>query len=226
MQYPGCVTATFLARPNRFVAKIVLEGREETVHVKNTGRLRELLQPGVTVILAEGNNPARKTKYDLVAVQKSDGFVNIDSQAPNFVAAEWLPHSGLFSDKAVIRREVTFGASRFDLFVEDGDRKAFIEVKGVTLDQGGTARFPDAPTERGIKHIEELIRARETGFETYLLFVIQMKGVTAFAPNDDTHPGFGAALRKADAAGVKILAMDCVVTADSLAIDTPISVQL
>lgn len=226
MRYSNCITATFLERPNRFAAKVLLEGKEETVHVKNTGRCKELLQSGVAVVLSKSDNPLRKTKFDLVTVYKGERPVNLDSQAPNAVAAEWLPQSGLFSSAACVRREVTFGNSRFDLYVEDGERKAFMEVKGVTLEQDGMARFPDAPTQRGIKHLEELIRAVQAGYEAYVLFVIQMKGVHTFSPNDDTHPAFGDALRKAAAAGVKVLAMDCVVTADSLTIDAAVPVIL
>ena len=226
MQYHNTVTATFLSRLNRFVAKVLLEGREETVHVKNTGRLKELLLPGATVVLAVADNPARKTKYDLVMVYSDQTPVNIDSVAPNAVAAFWARQSNLFSPSATLRREYTYEDSRFDLFVEDGQRKAFIEVKGVTLVQDGVARFPDAPTERGIKHLRGLQRALAAGYEAYVLFVIQRKDARLFTPNDVTHPAFGTALRRAAAAGVKVLAVDCIVTRDGLTVDAPIPVEL
>ncbi len=226
MQYSHIIEGKFLDRPNRFIAHVLIEGKQETVHVKNTGRCKELLLRGAKVILATSDNPNRKTKYDLVAVYKEGRLVNLDSQAPNTVAAQWLQKGNLFSKNARICREVTFGSSRFDLYVEDGDRKAFIEVKGVTLEQEGTALFPDAPTTRGIKHLEELIKATQQGYEAYIFFVIQMKGVSRFSPNDVTHAAFGTALRKAAAAGVKVLAMDCVVTEDALAVDAPVVVRL
>ncbi len=227
MNYESVVPARFLSRPNRFIAKVELEGREETVHVKNTGRCKELLVPGNLVYLVPSDKAERKTKYDLVAVEKRPGYlINMDAQIPNAAAAEWLPKSGLFSDKAVIRREVTYGASRFDLYVEDGARRAFLEVKGVTLEHGGLASFPDAPTERGIKHLRELQASLQEGFEAYVLFVIQMKQIHSFTPNEKTHPAFATALREAAAAGVKVLAMDCRVTPDSLQIDGRIPVLL
>ena len=231
MNYPNIVSGIFQSRPNRFIAHVEIEGREETVHVKNTGRCKELLVPGCRVYLAVSDNPARKTKYDLVAVEKKreDGsfvLINMDSQIVNDVAGEWLPVSGLFSPQAVVRREVTYGKSRFDFYIEDGDRKAFLEVKGCTLEHDGRALFPDAPTERGVKHIGELIECKEKGYEAYILFVIAMKGVTRFSPNDATHKDFGNALRKAEKAGVKILAMDCFVNADSITIDAPVEICL
>lgn len=227
MKYNTVIPARFLARPNRFIAKVELEGREETVHVKNTGRCRELLVPGNTVYLALGENPGRKTKYDLIAVEKRPGLlINMDSQLPNAAAAQWLPKSGLFSENALIRREVTYGASRFDLYVEDGDRRAFLEVKGVTLEQEGLASFPDAPTERGIKHLKELGAALSEGYEAYVLFVIQMKGVHSFCPNEKTHAAFARALRQAAKDGVQVLAMDCQVRPDSMEIDQPVPVIL
>ncbi|MBQ4565936.1 MAG: DNA/RNA nuclease SfsA [Oscillospiraceae bacterium] len=227
MKYHTVIPARFLSRPNRFIAKVELDGREETVHVKNTGRCKELLIPGNTVYLALGENPKRKTKYDLIAVEKQPGLlINMDSQLPNAAAAQWLPKSGLFSEKAVIRREVTYGASRFDLYVEDGLRRAFLEVKGVTLEEEGLASFPDAPTERGIKHLRELSASLAEGYEAYVLFVIQMKGIHGFCPNEKTHPAFAAALREAAAAGVQVLAMDCLVTPDSMVVDQPVRVLL
>lgn len=230
MKYREIVAGRFISRPNRFIAKVEIDGAEETVHVKNTGRCRELLVPDATVYLEVSDNPARKTKYDLVAVEKvkNDGtlLINMDSQIPNAAAGEWLKVCGMFSADAVIMREKTFGKSRFDFYVEDGDRKAFLEVKGVTLEYDGVAMFPDAPTERGVKHINELVSCAKNGYEAYILFVIQMKGVHSFRPHDEMHPEFGDALRNASANGVKILARDCVVTADSMTVDGEVRVLL
>ena len=211
------VKARFLSRPNRFIALVELDGETVTVHVKNTGRCKELLIPGATVYLATSANPNRKTPYDLVAVEKvkPDGttlFINMDSQAPNAIAAEYLPISGLFGKKAVYRREVTQGTSRFDFAIDTPDTPtAFLEVKGCTLEREGIAYFPDAPTERGVKHIHELTALAGAGHSAYILFVTQMKGVTALRPNDETHPAFGNALREARKAGVKVIAVDCLV---------------
>ncbi len=226
MKYEKVVKGEFLSRPNRFIAKVLIDGEEETVHVKNTGRCRELLTDRAEVFLSRSSNPDRKTKYDLVAVRKGEKLINMDSQIPNDVAEEWLKKGDLFSENAYIRREVTKGNSRFDFYVEDGDRKIFLEVKGVTLENNGIAMFPDAPTERGVKHINELISLKNEGYETYILFVIQMKEVCIFKPNDSTHKAFGDALRKAENAGVKILAMNCEVTEDSIEILNEIEVDL
>lgn len=231
MKYKQIINGIFLERPNRFIAHVEVDGVSETVHVKNTGRCKELLLPGSTVYLSVADNPSRKTKYDLIAVEKqrddaSPLLINMDSQIPNAAAEEWLRKDTLFSSDAVIRREVTYGNSRFDFFVTDGDRKAFLEVKGVTLEEKGIAMFPDAPTDRGVKHLRELMQCRKDGYEAYVLFVIQMKEMTALRPNDTTHPAFGNALREADQAGVKILAMDCVVTPDSIVLDEAVPVQL
>ncbi len=230
MKYKKIVAGRFTNRPNRFIARVEVDGAIETVHVKNTGRCRELLIPGCKVYLAVAQNPERKTKYDLIAVEKQTErgviLINMDSQVPNDVAGEWIPHSGLFSDKAVLRREVKWGNSRLDFYIEDGERRAFLEVKGVTLEDGGVAMFPDAPTERGIKHIRELISAVGEGYEAYVLFVVQMKGVSCVRPNDATHPEFGEALRHAKSAGVHVLAVDCAVTNDSIAADGLVQVEL
>ena len=230
MKYKKIVAGRFTNRPNRFIARVEVDGAIETVHVKNTGRCRELLIPGCTVYLAVAQNPERKTKYDLIAVEKQTErgvvLINMDSQVPNDVAAEWIPRSGLFSDKAVLRREVKWGSSRFDFYIEDGERRAFLEVKGVTLEDGGVAMFPDAPTERGIKHIRELISAVGEGYEAYVLFVVQMKGISCVRPNDVTHPEFGEALRHAKSAGVHVLAVDRAVTNDSIAADGLVQVEL
>lgn len=230
MKYKNIIAGKFLSRPNRFIATVEINGLPETVHVKNTGRCKELLIPGAKVYLAAFNNPSRKTKYDLIAVTKTTKdkriLINMDSQIPNDVVDEWLKDSDLFSDKASISREVTFGSSRFDFYVSDGKRKAFLEVKGVTLEKDGVALFPDAPTVRGVKHIHELIRAAELGFEAYVLFVIQMKGVQKFIPNAQTHPAFADALQQASGSGVKIIAMDCVVTKDSIKIDEQVPIEI
>ena len=232
MTYPTTVIpARFISRPNRFIALVDVNGRTETVHVKNTGRCRELLVPGATVYLAAAENPARKTPYDLIAVDKvlPDGrtvTVNMDSQAPNAIADEWLPVSGLFSEAAIIRREVTHGDSRFDFCIQEGNTTAYLEVKGCTLEQDGVALFPDAPTERGVKHIRELTALAREGSPAYILFIIQMKGIHTFRPNDATHKAFGDALREANAAGVHILAVDCRVIPGTVTVDGYIPVEL
>lgn len=231
MKYSQVIRATFLSRPNRFIANVSIDGEAVVAHVKNTGRCRELLAPGYTVYLSESDRPERKTRYDLIATEKpcDDGsvrLIHMDSQAPNQMAAEWLMTSGWFSPEAVIRREVSYGSSRFDLYVEDGCRKCFVEVKGVTLEENGIAMFPDAPTERGIKHLRELSEAVRDGYEARVLFVIQMKGVREFRPNRRTHAAFATALREAEAAGVQIFAYDSAVTPDTAEIDAPVPVIL
>lgn len=228
MKYEKIAEALFLERPNRFVARVQLEGREETVHVKNTGRCRELLLPGKTKVYLEDcrGRENRKTGYSLIAAEKEGRIVNMDSQAPNQVAAEWLQDGGMGALSRIVR-EQTYGKSRFDFYYERDDGKSgFLEVKGVTLEKEGVALFPDAPTERGVKHVEELIRAKEEGYEAAILFVIQMEAVQSFTPNWETHPAFGQALRQAEAAGVEILAHICRVTADSLDLDTAVPVRL
>ncbi len=213
------IKGKFLSRPNRFIAHAEVGGETVAVHVKNTGRCKELLVEGGTVLLAASDHPNRKTPYDLVAVEKTkaDGstvIVNMDSQAPNDIAAEYLPESGLFPKTARYRREITHGTSRFDFAVDTPDTPtAFLEVKGCTLERDGIAFFPDAPTERGVKHLNELTALAQSGHPAYILFIIQMKGITALRPNDETHPAFGEALRKARDAGVGILAVDCIVKA-------------
>lgn len=227
MKYNNIVEGRFIERPNRFIAKVEIGGVTETVHVKNTGRCRELLVKGTTVYLEKSNNPERKTGYDLIAVLKNGKtLINMDSQIPNAVTEEWLRKGNLFSKDAVIRREVTHNKSRFDFYIEEGGRKIFLEVKGCTLETDGIARFPDAPTERGVKHINELIDCVNEGFEAYILFVIQMKGIKHFEPNNVTHKAFGDALRNAENKGVNILAYDCNVTKDTIEIDKEIKVLL
>lgn len=217
MVYEKIVPGIFLARPNRFIAHVDVGGRVEVCHVKNTGRCRELLLPGVKVWLEESENPARKTRYDLIAVEKEreDGplFINMDSQAPNRVFGEWAAAGGLGFVPTLLRPEMTYGNSRFDYYWEfskEGSlRRGFWEVKGVTLEEKGVARFPDAPTLRGMKHLEELILARRAGYEAGVCFIVQMAGMDRVEPNDTTHPEFGAALRRAARAGVEVLALEC-----------------
>ena len=222
MKYDSIKEGRFIDRPNRFIAHVELAGRVETVHVKNTGRCRELLVPGVAVYLAEGQNPARKTRYDLVAVRKGERLINMDSQAPNAAALEWLRAEHLFPAGTEIRPEYTVGDSRFDIAAFTPEL-ALLEVKGVTLERDGVVLFPDAPTARGTKHLREL--AAFPG-ETYVLFVIQMENVRYFAPNEETDPAFAAALRAAHAAGVHILAYDCKVTPESMTLNMPVEIRL
>ena len=226
MKYDRIRKAVFIERPNRFIAHVDLEGKRETVHVKNTGRCAELLVPGTEVYIQESDNPQRKTKWDLIMADKAGKLINMDSQIPNRAVEEWLMAGNLFSSNAGIKPETTYGNSRLDLYVEDGERKAFIEVKGVTLEDKGVCRFPDAPSERAVKHLEELVRAKKEGYEAYVFFVIQMKDVRYFTPNTDTHPAFAEALVKAADAGVKVLAYDCEVSADSIRINKPVDVVL
>ena len=219
-----------MERPNRFIAYAELNGKKETIHVKNTGRCAELLRPGAAIYVQESDNPERKTKWDLIAVEKETGsgkrLINMDSQIPNRVVQEWIEAGNLFSDVSLVRSETTYGNSRFDLYVEAGERRIFIEVKGVTLEEDGVCRFPDAPSDRAVKHLEELIRAKKEGYEAYVFFVIQMKGVSYFTPNTDTHPAFAEALRRAKESGVEILAYDCSVAPDSIVVSEPVDVVL
>lgn len=230
MKYKKIVKGTFLSRPNRFIAKVETGGVVHTVHVKNTGRCKELLIAGATVYLYESDNLQRKTKYDLIAVEKVRNgkaplLINMDSQAPNEVVFEWLC-SGAFGEKAKIKREYTFGESRMDFYVENEKEKILLEVKGVTLENNSVASFPDAPTLRGIKHINELIKAKKQGYRTVIVFVVQMKDVYEFVPNNITHKEFGEALKNAKNNGVEILAYDCIVTPDNIKIDLPVKVTI
>ncbi|MBQ7353337.1 MAG: DNA/RNA nuclease SfsA [Clostridia bacterium] len=230
MKYDNIVKGTFIHRENRFIAYCEINGKNELVHVKNTGRLKELLIPYATVYLQKNDKLNRKTKYDLISVIKKtnrgDILVNIDSQIANDVAYEWIKSCGMFSNDAEIIREYTVThegtKSRFDIFVKDEDRRAFIEVKGVTLENDGFASFPDAPTLRGIKHLNHLSLLKREGYEAYVLFVIQMKGVYSFTPNRKTHLAFCESLKNAEKCGVKILCYDCVVDIDSIGIDKPV----
>ena len=232
------VKGNFMERPNRFIAKVLVNDVEETVHVKNTGRCRELLVPNATVYLEHWDTNTRKTKYDLIAVEKGDRLINMDSQAPNKVAAEYL--YTLFPDLTLLKAEQKHGNSRFDFYMERPSHienvgancvrpqteKWFIEVKGVTLEENGIARFPDAPTERGVKHIQELISCLDEGYRAMILFIVKMKGISHMEPNDRTHPQFGEALRRAKESGVEIRAVDCIVTPDSVTADCPLPVKL
>lgn len=216
MKYERIETGKFIERPNRFIAYVEIAGQKETVHVKNTGRCAELLQPGATVYVQKADNLERKTQWDLIGVKKGKRMINMDSQIPNKVVEEWIRKGNLFPNATLIKPETTYKHSRFDLYVEEENRKIFIEVKGVTLEENGVVKFPDAPTERGVKHIGELCEAVKDGYEAYVFFVIQMKGVKYFTPNMKTHAAFGEALRNAEEAGVHILAYDCKVSKDSI----------
>lgn len=216
MKYERIETGKFIERPNRFIAYVEIAGQKETVHVKNTGRCAELLQPGATVYVQKADNPERKTQWDLIGVKKGKRMINMDSQIPNKVVEEWIRKGNLFPNATLIKPETTYKHSRFDLYVEEENRKIFIEVKGVTLEENGVVKFPDAPTERGVKHIGELCEAVKDGYEAYVFFVIQMKGVKYFTPNMKTHAAFGEALRNAQEEGVHILAYDCKVSKDSI----------
>lgn len=225
MRYENIVSGVFRARPNRFIAHIEIGGKEEICHVKNTGRCRELLVPGATVWCQESDSPTRKTKYDLIAVQKGDRLINMDSQAPNAAAKTWLAGGGL-GEIEQLRSEVFHGDSRFDFSFRKDGKTCFLEVKGVTLEQDGICAFPDAPTTRGVKHLQGLAQAAKDGFGAYVLFVIQMKNVKYLHPNDATDPAFGNALREAAAAGVQVLAVDCLVTENTMTVDAPVKVVL
>lgn len=222
----GCVKAGhFLRRPNRFIAHVQIDGKTEICHVKNTGRCRELLTVDAEVFCEVSSNPNRKTKYDLIAVQKGTRLINMDSQAPNKAAREWLAKGGLGTVSG-LRAEVTHGDSRFDFAFTLGGRQCFLEVKGVTLENDGVCAFPDAPTERGVKHLRGLTQAAREGYGAYVLFVLQMAEVSCLHPNDATDPAFGNALREAAAAGVTVLAMDCAVTPDTMSIRQPVTLCL
>ena len=226
MRYENIKEAIFISRPNRFVANCLVDGKEEVCHVKNTGRCRELLTENAVCYLEESSNPDRKTKYDLVGVIKNGELFNIDSQAPNKVVGEWLEAGGLFDDIKVMRPECKYKNSRFDFYAEFGDRKAFIEVKGVTLEEDGVLLFPDAPTQRGVKHINELISAMDEGFDAYIIFVVQTENARYFTPNSATHKEFADALKTAKKQGVKILCYTCKTTPDLLEIKDRVYVVL
>ena len=225
MHYPNMVPGIFLSRPNRFIAQVEIDGQEETVHVKNTGRCRELLPRGAQVWCQTSHNPNRKTKYDLITVKKGERLINMDSQAPNIAAGEWLKGGGL-GEIENLKAETFHGDSRFDFsFALDG-QPCLLEVKGVTLENDGVCAFPDAPTERGAKHLRGLTEAKKAGFGAFVLFVVQMADVKYLHPNDVTDPAFGAALREAAENGVVVMAVDCAVTEDTMVIRQRIPVKL
>lgn len=226
MKYERIEKGYFLERPNRFTAFVEIRGKKETVHVKNTGRCAELLVPGAVVYVQESDNSDRKTKWDLICVKKGNRLINMDSQIPNKAVKEWIEAGNLCENPTLLRQEVTYGNSRLDLYAEEGERRIFIEVKGVTLEEDGVVKFPDAPTERGVKHVEELCKAVQDGYEAYIFFVIQMKNVKYFTPNVMMHPEFGDALRKAKEQGVHILAYDCEVKKDEIRIRKEVPVLL
>ena len=223
MKYERVEEGVFVDRPNRFIAHVLVNGETQVCHVKNTGRCRELLVPGARVILSRGTNPQRKTAFDLVSVYKGDRLINMDSQAPNDIAAEYLP--ALFPDLTELRREVTYGSSRFDFCGVRGGRPFYLEVKGVTLEQADRVYFPDAPTERGLKHLKELTRLCREGTDAYVLFIVQMERILSLQANRATHPAFADALQEAHQAGVQVLAVDCRVTPDSVTARRPVPVE-
>ena len=219
------VPGRFLSRPNRFIAKVEIEGQEETVHVKNTGRCRELLTNRAEVFCRFDPNPARKTRYDLITVRKGDRLINMDSQAPNAAAKEWLLAGGL-GEITELKPERTWEDSRFDFSFQKDGKLCFLEVKGVTLETDGVCAFPDAPTQRGAKHLRHLTGLAQQGYGAYVLFVIQMDKVRYLHPNDATDPAFAAALREAAQNGVQVMAVDCAVTRDRMEIGGPVTVRL
>lgn len=218
MRYKNVKTGRFISRPNRFIAHVEVDGQTKVCHVKNTGRCRELLTSGATVVLERPESVGRKTEYDLVAVYKGDMLINMDSLAPNKVFGEWAAASGYFGEAPTVCGERVYGDSRLDFYIESGERKIYAEVKGVTLEQDGVVMFPDAPTERGIKHLRELMRAVSEGYEAYAVFVVQMEHCLYFTPNRATHPQFADALVQAAQAGVKLLALRCRVEEDRLSV--------
>ena len=225
MRYDNMCPGIFLARPNRFIAHVQIDGAIQVCHVKNTGRCKELLPAGAKVWCHEFDSPTRKTKFDLITVEKGERLINMDSQAPNKAAAEWLLDGGLGKIEN-LRPETVHGDSRFDFSFTKEGRQCFLEVKGVTLENDGICAFPDAPTQRGVKHLQGLTQAAKEGFGAYVLFVIQMADVKYLHPNDATDPAFGKALREAAAAGVEVLAMDCAVTSDSMVLRKAVNVNL
>ena len=226
MRYDNIHKGTFLSRPNRFIANVEINGKAEVCHVKNTGRCKELLVEGCTVWLEHSDSESRKTAFDLVAVEKGDRLINMDSQAPNKAVGEWLREKMPFGEGFSVYPEKKYGNSRFDFYLESQDRKIFMEVKGCTLEKDSVVLFPDAPTLRGVKHIEELSHCIDEGYEAYIMILVQMSNVKYFTPNYDTHSEFGEALEKASKKGVKILCYDCNVTPDSMTVGKPVKVKL
>ena len=226
MKYSKIVKGIFISRPNRFIANVEINGSVEICHVKNTGRCRELLIEGATVILEVNDNPSRKTKYDLIAVYKGDKLINIDSQAPNKLFGEWVLEGKMFNDVTYFKPECNYENSRFDFYLEANGVKTFVEVKGVTLERNGIVMFPDAPTLRGVKHLKELVHAVKCGYECYVVFVIQMSGSELFVPNCQTHMEFALALKDAVDKGVKIIAVDCSVNENEIKIQNHVNVDI
>ena len=226
MKYENMTIGKFISRPNRCIANVEVDGKIEVCHVKNTGRCKELLIPNATVYIQRNDNPNRKTKFSLIGVLKGNKKINIDSQVTNKVVNEWISEGMLFKDVTLVKPECKYKNSRFDFYVETKSKKIFIEVKGATLEENGIVRFPDAPTERGVKHIHELVECINEGYEAYIIFVIQMKEVLYFTPNDLTHKAFGDALREAERKGVHILAIDSEVTEDSIELREYVEVKL
>lgn len=226
MQYDNIREAIFCSRPNRFIAHIQIDGRQEICHVKNTGRCKELLLPGAEIFVREAGDSRRKTKYDLIAVYKGAELINIDSQVPNPVFREWVTENAVLDNIKIIKPEFKYKNSRLDFFIETERQKILAEIKGVTLERNGVAMFPDAPTERGVKHIYDLCEGISEGFEAWLVFIIQMQGVAYFTPNRETDPAFAEALLYAKKQGVKIMALDCQVTPDSIRAENPVAVKV
>lgn len=226
MTYDNIFPGEFVSRPNRFIANIIVNGKEEVCHVKNTGRCKEIFVPGAKVFVQKSDKPERKTAYDLISVYKGDMLINTDSQAPNKVFGEWVADSGYFGSPKVIKPECKYGNSRFDYYIESGSRKIFAEVKGVTLENDGVLSFPDAPTERGLKHINELCRCIDDGYEAYVFFIVQMETAKYFEPARDHHPEFAEALKKASEYGVNVKCLSCKVTPDSLSAHKFVEVRL
>ena len=226
MKYKNIIKAKFISRPNRFIAHVEIDGKTEIAHVKNTGRCKELLKEGATVYVQKSDNPLRKTKYDLITVEKNKMLINMDSQAPNKVFGEWVKQGNLTSNISLIKPECKYGNSRFDFYIETDERKLFVEIKGVTLEENGVVLFPDAPTERGVKHIRELCECVSKGYEGYIFFIIQMEKCNYFTPNKLTHSEFAEALKFASKCGVNIKALNCTVTSDELKILNEVEVRL
>lgn len=226
MTYDSIFSARFISRPNRFIANIEINGSTQVCHVKNTGRCRELLLPGTQIYVQASNNPSRRTRYDLIAVRKGDRLINIDSQAPNRAFAEWAENGNFNASLTLLRPEVRHGASRFDFYAETASSKMFIEIKGVTQEHKGAVFFPDAPTERGLRHVTELMDCVAAGYEACLVFIIQMRDVKYFAPNCAIYPEFASKLREAVLAGVKLYAYDCRVEPDHMSVCSPVDIIL
>ena len=226
MKYENIIKAKFISRPDRFIAEVEIDGNIETAHVKNTGRCKELLIKGVTVYVQKSDNPLRKTKYDLISVVKNGMLINMDSQAPNKVFGEWVREGNFIPNVDIVKSECKYGNSRFDFYIEAGERKIFAEIKGVTLEENGVVMFPDAPTERGVKHIKELCECVKNGYEGYIFFIIQMEQCKYFTPNKATHPEFAEALKIASERGVNIKALNCKVTKDELKTLNEVEIKL